>query len=288
MDPTPSRIAVIGGTGLYDMPGLTEVKWQTVSTPFGEPSGPITLGRLGSQNVAFLPRHGSQHQLLPSEINFRANIWALKSVGVTQILSVSAVGSLVLEVEPASLAIPSQYIDFTKGKRQHTFFGEGLVAHISTAHPSCASLSQAVVQAAKEKTTRIHAGKLTYVCVEGPRLGTQAESAFLKNAGGHIVGMTNIPEAFLAREAQICYCTIAVVTDYDCWLDDPSQHASVDQVIALYKKNLNRVQAILEDVLSHPVEGKNCTCRSALQFAVMTPDSVITPAKRELLNLLRK
>jgi 5'-methylthioadenosine phosphorylase len=280
-------IGIIGGTGLYQIEGLEILESRDVDTPFGRPSAPVLLGKLGLESVAFLPRHGTQHQILPSEINFRANIWALKAVGVRRIISVSAVGSLSQEIEPGSLVIPNQYFDFTKGRRAGTFFGDGLVAHVSTAEPSCPALTGRAVDAAKRLNHPIHRDK-TYACVEGPRLGSRAESFFLRGAQCHIVGMTNVPEAFLAREAQLCYCTVAVVTDYDCWLDDPAQHATVDKVITLYKKNLGRVQAILKEVLEHRVGDTACSCRSALQYAVLTPEDVLSDDKRKLLKFLRE
>lgn len=280
-------IGIIGGTGLYQIEGLEVLESREVDTPFGRPSAPVLLGKLGLESVAFLPRHGTQHQILPSEINFRANIWALKSVGVRQVYSVSAVGSLAQGIEPGSLVIPNQYFDFTKGRRAGTFFGDGLVAHVSTAEPSCPALTGRAFDAAKRLSHPIHRDK-TYACVEGPRLGSRAESFFLRGAQCHIVGMTNVPEAFLAREAQLCYCTVAVVTDYDCWLDDPAQHATVDKVIALYKKNLSRVQAILKEVFERGTGDFTCSCRSALQYAVLTPEDALSDDKRKLLKFLRE
>lgn len=280
-------IGIIGGTGLYQIEGLHVLESREVETSFGRPSAPVLIGKLGSEKVAFLPRHGTKHEILPSEINFRANILALKSVGVTRVYSVSAVGSLVQEIEPGHLVIPNQYFDFTRGKRAGTFFGDGIVAHVSTAQPACPLLTGQAFDAAQRLGHPIHRD-MTYACVEGPRLGTRAESFFLKGAQCDVVGMTNVPEAFLAREAQLCYCTIAVVTDYDCWLDDPSQHATVDKVIALYKKNLGRVQAILKEVLARGADASPCPCRSALQGAVLTPESALSDDKRRLLGLLRE
>ncbi|MBI2605079.1 MAG: S-methyl-5'-thioadenosine phosphorylase [Deltaproteobacteria bacterium] len=280
-------IGIIGGTGLYQIEGLEVLESREVETPFGRPSAEVVIGRLGSKKVAFLPRHGTRHEILPGEINFRANIWALKSVGVRRVLSVSAVGSLVQEIEPGHLVIPNQYFDFTKGKRAGTFFGDGLVAHVSTAEPSCPALTGQAFDAANRLGHPVHREK-TYACVEGPRLGSRAESFFLRGARCHVVGMTNVPEVFLAREAQLCYCTIAVVTDYDCWLDDPAQHATVDKVIALYKKNLGRVQAILKEVLAEGEGKPACRCRSALKSAVLTPDDALPGRQRKLLEFLKE
>ncbi len=279
-------IGIIGGTGLYQLEGLSDVKRLEIETPFGKPSAAIIVGNWNGNSVAFLPRHGSDHSLLPGEINFRANVWALKSIGVRKIISVSAVGSLDKSIEPGQLAIPNQYLDFTKGKRAHTFFGDGLVAHISTAEPSCKTLALAVSDTVKGLGSFIHTEK-TYACVEGPRLGNRAESWFMKRNDCHLVGMTNVPEVYLARDAQICYCTVAVVTDYDCWLDDPSEHASVDKVFALYRKNIARVQDILGNIMKMDLP-KDCTCRHSLSGAVMTPESALTPEKTSLLKLLRE
>ncbi|MEK6705183.1 MAG: S-methyl-5'-thioadenosine phosphorylase [Bdellovibrionota bacterium] len=282
-------IGIIGGTGLYQLEGLSNMESRKIKTPFGEPSAPVLVGKLStgdlSVNVAFLPRHGVHHEFLPSEINYRANIWALKAIGVRQILSFSAVGSLTENIQPGELAIPDQYFDFTKGRRVSSFFGDGLVAHISTAEPSCSLFSDHVAQKANEQGIPVHRKK-TYACVEGPRLGTRAESFFLQKAGCDLVGMTNIPEAFLAREAQLCYCTIAVVTDYDCWLDDPSQHVSVDKVIDHYKANLNRVKKILHSVLVSDLQDMVCACSHALEGAIMTPEDTLSPDKKRILEFL--
>jgi 5'-methylthioadenosine phosphorylase len=279
-------IGVIGGTGLYKMDGLEKIEKHAVKTPFGNPSSEITTGFFRGQAVAFLPRHGASHQILPSEINFRANVWALKFLGVRRILSVSAVGSLKPEITAGSLAIPNQYMDFTKGFRAQTFFGNGMVAHISTAEPSCPVLTSTIIRAGRTQEIEFHSEK-TYACVEGPRLGTRAESFFFQKAGADLIGMTNVPEVFLAREAQICYCTVAVVTDYDCWCDDPAQHATVDKVIELYMKNLSRVQSVIQGALLERQDG-TCSCREALKGAVMSQESALSSNNQELLAFLRK
>lgn len=280
-------LGIIGGTGLYKIDGFTEVTSQNVQTPFGSPSASVMHGKLSGQRVAFLPRHGNHHEILPSEINFRANIWALKSLGVRKIISVSAVGSLQKEIQPGHLAVPSQYFDWTRGKRSGSFFGEGLVAHVSTAEPVCPSLTALIHTQAKSADLPIHRDK-TYACVEGPRLGTKAESLFFRQNGCDLVGMTNIPEAFLAREAQLCYSTIGVVTDYDCWLEDPRQHASVDKVMELYKKNIGRVQDLLKQVIAHQPATSACQCRSALKFAVLTDEKLLGPEQKKVLAFLRE
>ena len=278
-------IGIIGGTGLYAMPGLESVRAQQVPTPFGDPSSPLMHGTVGGREVVFLARHGLEHRFLPGEINFRANIWALKSCGVRTIIGVSAVGSLREEIRPGDLSLVSQYLDLTKGTRAPSFFGAGLVAHVSTAHPACAATAALITRVAHASALPLHQGK-TYACIEGPRLGTRAESLFLRSAGADLVGMTNVPEAFLALEAQIGYCTIALATDYDCWLDDPAQHVSASQVLALFQANLARVQRLLAGCIAEYAEDESRPCRRALREALVTPRANMTPAQRELVDLL--
>jgi 5'-methylthioadenosine phosphorylase len=278
-------IGIIGGTGLYRMEGLEVTRSSEIDTPFGRPSGPVMLGRLAGREIAFLARHGLNHDLLPSEINFRANIWALKSVGVRTIIGASAVGSLREEIRPGDLALPSQYLDFTKGLRAASFFGRGLVAHVSTAHPTCAHTAALIGQVAESIGQPLHRDK-TYACVEGPRLGTRAESFWLRAAGADLVGMTNVPEAFLALEAQVGYCVITVATDYDCWLDDPTQHVSVDQVMAQFKESLGRVQRLIARAVAEYVEDESRPCRRALRAAVVTPGEQTTAEQKKILDFL--
>ena len=278
-------IGIIGGTGLYRMEGLEVTRSAEIDTPFGRPSGPVMLGRLAGRDIAFLPRHGLHHDLLPSEINFRANIWALKTVGVRTIIGVSAVGSLRQEIRPGDLALPAQYLDFTKGLRAASFFGTGLVAHVSTAHPTCARTAALIARVAESIGQPIHRDK-TYACVEGPRLGTRAESFWLRGAGADLVGMTNVPEAFLALEAQVGYCVITVATDYDCWLDDTSQHVSAEQVIGQFKESLGRVQKLIAKAVAEYVEDESRPCRQALKAAVVTPREQLTPEQKKLLDFL--
>jgi len=235
--------------------------------------------------VGFLARHGLHHDHLPSEINYRANIWALKAIGARTIIGVSATGSLREEIRPGDLALPSQYIDFTKGLRASSFFGKGIAAHVSTAHPSCRATANLIARVAAAQGLAVHQDK-TYACVEGPRLGTRAESFFLRGAGADLVGMTNVPEAFLALEAQLGYCTIAVATDYDCWLDDISQHVSADQVIALFRGKLEKVQQLLAQVVAEYQEDETRPCRHALSQAILTPLTQLTPAQREIVDFL--
>lgn len=278
-------IGIIGGTGLYRMEALQVTQTREVSTPFGPPSSPIVLGVLQGREVAFLARHGLHHDLLPGEINFRANIWALKSVGVRTVIGVSAVGSLREEIRPGDISLPSQYLDFTKGQRAATFFGRGMVAHISTAHPVCSATTALITRVARSVGTKVHENK-TYACVEGPRLGTRAESFFLRGAGADLVGMTNVPEAFLAAEAQLGYCTISLATDYDCWLEDASQHVSADQVIALFHKNLGKVQQLLAGAVTEYVEDESRACRRALRSAIVTPREQMTDEQRGIVDFL--
>jgi 5'-methylthioadenosine phosphorylase len=278
-------IGIIGGTGLYRMEALRVTQTREISTPFGPPSSPIVLGELQGREVAFLARHGLHHDLLPGEINFRANIWALKSVGVRTVIGVSAVGSLREEIRPGDISLPSQYLDFTKGQRAATFFGRGMVAHISTAQPVCSATAGLIARVARSVGTKVHENK-TYACVEGPRLGTRAESFFLRGAGADLVGMTNVPEAFLAAEAQLGYCTISVATDYDCWLDDPSQHVSVDQVIALFHKKLASVQQLIAGAVAEYVEDETRPCRHALRSAILTPREQMTDEQRGIVDFL--
>ena len=278
-------IGIIGGTGLYAMAELESARAEECMTPFGAPSSPLVRGTLRGREVAFLARHGLQHQLLPGEINFRANIWALKSIGVRTIIGVSAVGSLREALRPGDLALPAQYLDLTKGVRAASFFGSGLVAHVSTAQPSCPATAALIARTGRTLGLQLHEGQ-TYACVEGPRLGTRAESLFMRQAGADLVGMTNVPEAFLALEAQLGYCTIAVVTDYDCWLEDPAQHVSAEQVLAQFRGRLAQVQQLLAAAVAAYTEDESRPCRHALRGALVTAPEQMTPQQRELVELL--
>lgn len=279
-------LAIIGGTGVYGIEGMQTLDRMRVETPFGSPSSAIVKGRLGRQEILFLARHGERHQYLPYEINYRANIFALKSAGATQIIGISAVGSLREEIAPGDLAIPTQYFDWTRGVRVSTFFGDGIAAHVSTARPVSNLLADWIVAHARALDLRIHSG-VTYACVEGPRLGTQAESHFLRQAGCHLVGMTNIPEVFLAREAQICYATIGIATDYDCWMDDPSRHVSADAIFTLYHQSLKNVHRLLQALLNEDRPSEEQEIRTALSHALLTPMEVLTEAQRKWLSVLQ-
>ena len=277
-------LAIIGGSGFYQMEGA-KASSQEMSTPFGAPSAAITsLTFADGRRALFLPRHGPAHQLLPSEINYRANIWALKKAGARQIIAVSACGSLREEIRPGDFAIPSQYFDHTCG-RARTFFGDGLVGHVSSAKPACPLLSAALAEACEKLGFAIHSDK-TYACVEGPRLGTRAESLFLRDAAGaDIVGMTNAPEVFLAMEAQISYATLAVCTDYDCWKDDPAAHATVEAIIARFGESIARARQAVAAIIAAPppTDEKH---RRAASAAVLTPPEAQTQAHKELLKVL--
>ncbi len=286
-------LGIIGGSGIYQLSGLDIVEETVLETPYGMPSAPLAIGTYGGdQKIIFLARHGKSHEYLPHEVNYRANIWALKKLGVTRIIGISAVGSLRHEFMPGDLCLADQYFDFVKGPREKSFFGGGLAAHVSTAKPTCPMLAASLVQAGKKMNIPLHTG-LTYACVDGPRLGTRAESLFLKNAAGcDLVGMTNVPEAFLSREAQICYCTIAVVTDYDCWLDDPAQHVSVEQVISRYGASLEKAKSLLGEFLENDCRASSdsvpeCDCRGNLKSAVLSPEATLTEDKKALLDLLK-
>ena len=279
-------LGIIGGTGIYNLEGLEVSGEFELDTPFGKPSAPVIKGKMGERELFFLPRHGRHHELLPSEVNYKANIWALKKLGVTQVIGLSAVGSLREEIKPGDLSLPDQYFDFIKGNRDKTFFGNGLAAHVSTAEPTCGCLADGLQSAGESLGISLHRHK-TYGCVDGPRLGTRAESFFLRGAAGcDLVGMTNVPEVFLAREAQLCYCTIAIATDYDCWMDDPTHHVSVEQVIARYGASLEKAKQLLLAYIKTPEREFSCGCRSSLAAAVLTPVSALGAEQKELLDLL--
>jgi len=279
-------LAIIGGTGLYELPGLDIVERIGGKTPFGEASGDILRGRLHGQDVLFLARHGAGHKLLPHEVNYRANVFALKQAGATMLLGFSAVGSLALNVPPGALAMPEQYFDWTRGARERSFFGGGVAAHVSTARPVSAALVAAVQAAGDRLGVAVHRG-LTYACVEGPRLGTQAESHFLRQAGCHLVGMTNVPEVFLAREAQMAYATVGLVTDYDCWLDDPAQHVSVGAIFERYGQTLDTARRVLDELLRAELPVPEPEIRNSLASALLTPEAALDEAQRAWLRVLK-
>lgn len=280
-------LAIIGGTGLYGAEGLEEAGQADAETPFGRASAAPRKGRWHGAEILFLPRHGERHELLPHDINYRANIFALKQAGATSALSVSACGSLNDAIAPGDLVLPSQFIDATKGRREASFFGGGVAGHISSADPVCAALEGDVAAAASRAGVSVHRGK-TYVCVEGPRLGTRAESRYFKAIGGDIIGMTNVPEAFLAREAQIAYATLGICTDKDCPPASPDPSAYMRDLFAAYKKTQKTALAVIQEMLSRPLSEPSPYARRALEAAVLTAPEAMTAAQRAMLAVLRR
>ncbi|HEX5410965.1 MAG TPA: S-methyl-5'-thioadenosine phosphorylase [Terriglobia bacterium] len=278
-----AAIGIIGGSGLYQMEGLTQAKWVRVVTPFGKPSDAFRLGILEGRRVAFLARHGRGHLITPSEINYRANIYAMKKLGVERILSVSAVGSLREDYRPMEMALPLQFFDRTRG-RISTFFGGGIVAHVGFSDPMCSTVVDALEAACVDGDVIVHRGG-TYVCMEGPAFSTKAESNTYRSWGMDVIGMTNLQEAKLAREAELCYATLAMVTDYDCW---HPEHAAVtvDQIIDYLNRNVENAQKILRSAVRHLSSERSCKCGSALAHAILTDRRKISPQAKKRLRLL--
>lgn len=277
---SPVRIGIIGGSGLYDMAELTDREERVVETPFGPPSAPYVVATLRGRRVAFLARHGHGHRLSPSELNFRANIYGLKTLGVEWILSASAVGSLREDYKPLDIVLPDQFFDRTRG-RVSTFFGDGLVAHVGFAHPFCPTLSDVAYDAAVRAGASVHRGG-TYVCMEGPQFSTVAESNHYRAAGFSVIGMTNLQEAKLAREAEICYVTLALVTDYDCW-HPGHDSVTVDMIVANLTHNAQTAQQVMANAVERlPVE-RTCECARALATAIITRPEAVSPEARERL-----
>src|SRR2546422_3283844 len=260
-----SALGVIGGSGLYQMPGLDDRREETITTPFGEPSDSFVLGRVGGRDIAFLARHGRGHRLLPTEINFRANLFAFKTLGVERVVSVSAVGSLREELRPLDVVIPDQFIDWTR-HRPSTFFGSGIVAHVSLADPVCPVLGAALHEAAEACGARVHRGG-AYLCIEGPQFSTRAESHLYRSFKADVIGMTNAQEVKLAREAEICYATLAMVTDYDCWRPEEAA-VTVQEGVARLNDNAAMAQAILARLAGRLTADRTCPCASALKNAI--------------------
>ena len=277
-------IGVIGGSGLYEMAGLDDLKEETVSTPFGEPSDVYLTGVMNGVKMVFLPRHGRGHRLLPSEVNYRANIYGMKKLGVEQIISVSAVGSLKEEIVPGHIVIPDQFIDRTKGVRKDTFFGNGVVAHVGFADPVCACLSATLEKAAKSVGATVHRGG-TYICMEGPAFSTRAESFMYRGLEAAVIGMTNLTEAKLAREAEICYGIIALSTDYDCW-HSSHDDVSVEAIIKIIHQNVAMAKNIIRQAVNGISAARSCACASAMQYAVITDRKVITAKSKADLDIL--
>ena len=283
---TNVQIGIIGGSGLYDMADVTDREEVTLTTPFGEPSGPYVLGTLRGKRVAFLARHGAGHRLSPSELNFRANVFGMKMLGVEFILSASAVGSLKEEYRPLDIVIPDQFIDRTRG-RVSTFFGRGLVAHVGFAHPFCKVLSGLAHESGRRSGATVHKGG-TYVCMEGPQFSTLAESKLYRSWGADIIGMTNLQEAKLAREAEICYATIALVTDYDCWHPDHDS-VTVEMVIGNLLQNARTAQQIIAGAVEQLPFARTCECATALKYALITrPEAIPEQTKKDLAPLVGK
>jgi 5'-methylthioadenosine phosphorylase len=284
---TQHRIGIIGGSGLYHIEGFTSHKWVKLKTPFGPPSDSFLTGRLAGREVVFLPRHGRGHRLLPSELNHRANVWGMKTLGVAWVISVSAVGSLQAKYKPCDIVLPDQFLDRTKQSSAHTFFGRGIVAHVAFAHPITEELRQLLLKSARALKARAHDGG-TYVNMEGPAFSTRAESFANRQLGHDVVGMTNLGEAKCCREAEIAYATMAMITDYDCWKEDEA-HVTVEMVIANLNRNAATAQAVIARVLPQIPREPNWPCHSALQCAIMT-DKKLWPAKtrHELQPILQK
>ncbi|HET7874076.1 MAG TPA: S-methyl-5'-thioadenosine phosphorylase [Methylomirabilota bacterium] len=279
----PITVGVIGGSGLYEMEGLEDVRWVKVKTPFGDPSDAYCAGRLGDRKVIFLPRHGRGHRRMPSELNFRANVWGLKRLGARYVISISAVGSMREEIRPLDLVVPDQFFDHTR-RRVSSFFGDGIVAHVGMAHPVCGDLADLLESAGRECGARVHRGG-TYICIEGPQFSTKGESEIFRSWGVSVIGMTNMPEAKLAREAELCYATLALATDYDVW--HPEHDAvTVEAVVANLLRNVAMAKEVLRRVI--PRVGKPCAsgCHEALRNAVITNPGAFPPRTRKRLDLL--
>lgn len=276
-----AKIGVIGGTGLYKIEGMTDIQELNLDTPFGKPSDSIVLGRLNGVGIAFLPRHGRGHRIIPSEIPARANIYALKSLGVEHIIGINTCGSFKEEVKPGHLLIPDQVIDRTQN-RISTFFGDGVVAHVSMADPFCPDLSRVLLDSAREAGATVH-NKGTYIAMEGPAFSTRGESLLYKSWGAHVIGMTLLPEAKLAREAEICYASVCCVTDYDCWKD---QNVSVEIIMGFMKHNVSTAKNIIKLAVSKIPLKRGCACASALKMAIVTAPTFMSLAQKKKFDLL--
>ena len=282
----PPRVGLIGGSGLYDLPGLSTTSEVRLSTPFGEPSDVFIVGELGGVPVAFLARHGRKHGLLPSEINFRANVWGFRKLGCDALISASACGSMKESYRPTDIVLPDQFIDRTH-RRLATFFGDGCVAHVSLARPVCPHLLEVLDATARERGARVHTGG-TYLGVEGPQFSTLAESYLYRSWGVDVIGMTNVQEAVLCREAEICYATMALVTDYDCWHEE-EQAVTVETILEVLRANAGTANAVLAAAVPRIDAARRCSCREALRFAVLTRrEDVPEPTKKRLSLLMEK
>ncbi|OGX23165.1 MAG: methylthioadenosine phosphorylase [Omnitrophica WOR_2 bacterium RIFCSPHIGHO2_02_FULL_45_21] len=278
------KIGIIGGSGLYDIEGIKNVRRVSLDTPFGKPSDKYIIGNLSGREVVFLPRHGIGHRISPSEINYRANIYGMKKLGVERIISLSACGSLKEELRPLDFVIPDQFVDRTNQAREMTFFRKGVVAHLSFAEPVCPELARAVYQAAKKSRVRAHLGG-TYINMEGPAFSTRAESELYRKWGMDIIGMTNMAEAKLAREAELCYCTLCAVTDYDCWYE-PANPVTLEMVLANLAKNIQNAKNILKALIPALQGERRCSCHEALKGAIITERKLIPKKAKEELKII--
>ena len=277
-------IGIIGGSGLYDIEGLRKVKELSVKTPFGSPSDIVVLGELEGVRIAFLSRHGRGHRMNPSEINYRANIYALKSIGVSRVISVSAVGSMKESIKPGDVVLPDQFIDLTK-RRVSTFFEGGIVAHVAFGEPVCPSLGAVLLGAARTVGATVHQGGV-YLCIEGPQFSTKGESRLYRQWGVSVIGMTNLPEAKLAREAELCYATVALATDYDCW-HETEQAVTVESILTTLRQNVTLAKQLLRTALCAVADAKACSCQRSLQDAIITaPDRMSASIRRKLALLI--
>jgi 5'-methylthioadenosine phosphorylase len=280
-------LGVIGGSGLYELHGLTEVESVRVTTPFGNPSDEIVVGRLGATRLAFLPRHGRGHRLLPSELPFRANLYALKTLGAAWVLAISAVGSLREEIAPGHVVVPDQFIDRTRGRiEESTFFGRGVVAHVQFADPFCRVFSHALATAARSQGATVHEGGV-YVCMEGPLFSTRAESHLYRSWGAHVIGMTNLQEAKLAREAELCFATMALATDYDCWR--AGEDVAIEAILAVLAANVDLARRTIATVAGALPARTRCGCAHALEHAIITSrDAIPADVRRDLAPIAGK
>ena len=279
-----AKIGIITGSGLYDIEGIENIENVKLDTPFGSPSGEFTLGKLEGREVVFLPRHGKGHKILPSELNYRANIYGMKKLGVERIISVSAVGSLKEEIKPQDFLLPDQFVDRTNQARRTTFFGQDIVAHIGFAEPICPTLRKKLFQSAKELGLNIHP-KGTYLNMEGPAFSTRAESHLYKSWGMDVIGMTNMPEARLCREAQICYVSLTMVTDYDCWHTE-EETVSADLIIQNMRKNVQNAKRLIKLAVTNIPEKRDCLCSQALKDAIVTSPEEISAETRKKLDII--
>ncbi|MFH0840186.1 MAG: S-methyl-5'-thioadenosine phosphorylase [Candidatus Omnitrophota bacterium] len=279
------KIGIIGGSGLYDIEGIKNKKMKKLSTPFGEPSDEYMLGELEGKEVVFLPRHNRSHSVLPTDLNYRANIYGMKKLGVEKIISISAVGSLRENLKPLDMVVPDQFVDRTNQARRSTFFGDGIVAHVSFADPVCRNLCDVAYNAGIECGATVHKGG-TYINMEGPPFSTRAESILYRSWGMDIIGMTNMAEAKLAREAEICFATLAMVTDYDCWYVKGHEDVSMDMVINNMKKNVEMAKAVIKKIVSDMPEARECECGSSLKHAIVTPKDIIPADTKKKLDII--